>query len=211
MTTEQLKKYAKRTLSLKELEDTGDNLTKCMNALQDAFETCYYSVCIDIDGTICKEGEDEVSEEILDALTNLVKAGVNICFITGRGKSVKTILKSIVLTILEHSEDISFDMFRRWYCVIHNGVSLLSTIGYTISDFLAYSNRLISDEDVEKYDNEVNKQIETLFSSNLSLISMNANDYKIQLEDAGTRFIFYKESINISDIREYLTVESLYH
>lgn len=206
MTAEQLKKYAKRTLSLKEIEDTDDNLKKCINALRDAFETCYYSVCIDIDGTICKEGEDEVSEEILDALTNLVKAGVNICFITGRGKSVKTILKSIVLTILERNEDISFDMFRRWYCVIHNGVSLLSTIGYTINDFLTYSNRVISDRDVEKYDIEVNKIIESLFSRNLDLINMKENDYKIQLEDAGTRFIFYQESINSQDIIDYLNM-----
>lgn len=204
MTLEQLKQYAKRTLSLKGIEDTDENLFICINALKEAFNTCYYSVCLDIDGTICQEGENEVSEEIIDALTNLVKAGVNICFITGRGRSVKTILKSIVLTIMERNRDVSFNMFRRWYCVIHNGVSLLSTIGYEINDFLAYSSRLIADEVIEEYDMKINNCIEEVFKANLSMMEIRECDYKIQLENAGTRFVIYNSNINIEEVKTYL-------
>ena len=193
MTNEQLRQYAKRTLSLKKIDDTKENLTNCIDALKEAFNTCYYSVCLDIDGTICQEGENEVSEEIIDALTNLVKAGVNICFITGRGQSVKTILKSTALTIMERNKDVSFDMFRRWYCVIHNGVSLLSTIGYEMNDFLAYNSMLISDTIMKEYGETVNSCVEELFRASLSMLkySIKDDDYKIQLENAGTRFIFY--------------------
>lgn len=206
MTQEQLRLYAKRTLSLKKIDDSEENLNKCVNALKEAFNTCYYSVCLDIDGTICQEGENEVSDDIIDALTNLVKAGVIICFITGRGRSVKAILKSIVLTIMERNKDISFNMFRRWYCIIHNGVSLLSTIGYEINDFLAYSNKLISEDDIEKYGVEVNAKIEDLFRSSLSMLEreMNENEYQIQFEDAGTRFVFYNPSIKIKELKDYL-------
>ena len=117
MTEEQLKNYAKRTLSLKGLDETEARLKSCITALREAFNTCYYSVCLDIDGTICSEGENEASEEIIYALTQLVIAGVNICFITGRGKSVKTILKSIIMSIMERNDDITFNMFKRWYCI----------------------------------------------------------------------------------------------
>lgn len=208
MTPEQLRQYAKRTLSLKKIEDTKENLSICMDALKQAFNTCYYSVCLDIDGTICKEGENEASEEIIGALTNLVRAGVNICFITGRGQSVRAILKSIVLTIMERNKDISFNMFRRWYCIIHNGVSLLSTIGYEINDFLSYNSRLISDEEIEKYNREVNCHIGDLFRENLAMLQekIGENDFKIQFEDAGTRFIFYNSNINIEEVKEYLNL-----
>lgn len=208
MTNEQLRQYAKRTLSLKKIDDTKENLTNCIDALKEAFNTCYYSVCLDIDGTICQEGENEVSEEIIDALTNLVKAGVNICFITGRGQSVKTILKSTALTIMERNKDVSFDMFRRWYCVIHNGVSLLSTIGYEMNDFLAYNSMLISDTIMKEYGETVNSCVEELFRASLSMLkySIKDDDYKIQLENAGTRFIFYNSDIDIEEMKAYLDV-----
>lgn len=208
MTNEQLRQYAKRTLSLKKIDDTKENLTNCIDALKEAFNTCYYSVCLDIDGTICQEGENEVSEEIIDALTNLVKAGVNICFITGRGQSVKTILKSTALTIMERNKDVSFDMFRRWYCVIHNGVSLLSTIGYEMNDFLAYNSMLISDTIMKEYGETVNSCVEELFRASLSILkySIKDDDYKIQLENAGTRFIFYNSDIDIEEMKAYLDV-----
>lgn len=208
MTYEQLRQYAKRTLSLKKIDDTKENLSNCIDALKEAFNTCYYSVCLDIDGTICQEGENEVSEEIIDALTNLVKAGVNICFITGRGQSVKTILKSTALTIMERNKDVSFDMFRRWYCVIHNGVSLLSTIGYEVNDFLAYNSRLISDTVIKEYGETVNSCVEELFRASLSMLkcSIKDDDYKIQLENAGTRFIFYNSDIDIEEMKTYLDV-----
>lgn len=208
MTNEQLRQYAKRTLSLKKIDDTKENLTNCIDALKEAFNTCYYSVCLDIDGTICQEGENEVSEEIIDALTNLVKAGVNICFITGRGQSVKTILKSTALTIMERNKDVSFDMFRRWYCVIHNGVSLLSTIGYEMNDFLAYNSMLISDTIMKEYGETVNSCVEELFRASLSMLkySIKDDDYKIQLENAGTRFVFYNSDIDIEEMKAYLDV-----
>lgn len=206
MTSDQLKNYAKRTLSLKKIEENPETLSKCIEALDQSFNTCYYSVCLDIDGTICNEGENEVTDEIIIALTKLVKAGVNICFITGRGKSVRAILKSIVLLIMERNKEVSFNQFRKWYCIVHNGVSLLSTIGYEINDFLAYSSRLISDETVAKYGQYVNGVVGELFKSNINMLKteIKESDYKIQYEDAGTRFIFYNKQLGVDELRTYL-------
>lgn len=93
------------------------------DAVRDAYTRIYRGVAFDVDGTLTPPGKVDVDPEMARIIANLLRRGVPILLITGRGrKSTRAAVDQITEIANLHPS-----YLRRLRCITHNGLFYLST------------------------------------------------------------------------------------
>lgn len=180
-----------------------------------AMTTLYHAVCLDIDDTITYKNQEE-RKLIVDALAQLTKRNVIICFITGRGRSSAfDFLNDLKDFILKSDSHIHPSQFKRWYCVTNNGYMLYSNDYVNETGFLTLSKVLVPSEVRLNYYSIkplLQKKIATLLSERLSVpYDVIIKDSALSIGENSLRFPIspkHEKKINNSLLNEIQSIVS---
>lgn len=125
-----LKDYAIKSKKVKGFDDSQINTAK--KSLDRAFRTIYRAVAFDIDGTLTNHGKVNIRPEMITIISDLIKKGVHIILVTGRGRTSTF----EVANQIRKGIDLSSWYFRRLRCVTHNGLLVMSTPSSDPKNFL---------------------------------------------------------------------------
>ena len=112
--------YATKAARLKGCED---NIEVVRAHLEATFLRVYRAVAFDIDGTLTAPDDTAIDPDAAAAVANLLQRGVHVILITGRGTRSAIAAADQIRTLARLGDWYT----RRLYCVVENGVALLST------------------------------------------------------------------------------------
>src|SRR5688572_9381047 len=112
-----LARYARTVERLKGLALDPSAAEDHVESLRVAFGTVYRAVAFDIDGTLTIPGEVELDQELIEVISDdLLRRGVPVILITGRGRSAREALVEQF-----KDADLAERYLRRLFLLIRNG------------------------------------------------------------------------------------------
>ena len=97
---------------------------KIFKNYQHTLKQKFNAVCFEIDGTLTKYESNEIADESLDIISNLVKRGVPVIFITGRGETGLKELKEKIISHFEKNNLMDKNILSNMYALINDGAKL---------------------------------------------------------------------------------------
>ena len=119
---------------------TDKELDEVRDSIKNTFRRVYRAVAFDIDGTITPKGSIHVDQEMAKAVGRLLRRGVPVVLVTGRGRPSA---RQAAQEIKSFSQLSDWHM-RRLQCVTHNGTFIIETPTNNPSSFLTVE-RVISE------------------------------------------------------------------
>ena len=130
--------YAQYGLTLKGIKQNTDTAVRYAQRLKFAFNKLYRAVAFDIDGTLTEQGSPDISPELIAVVTSLLRRGVPILMVTGRGRG--TTLEAA--TKIRQDSSLSDWYMRRLRCSYYEGAFYLRTDPDRPSEFLRNITRI---------------------------------------------------------------------
>ena len=143
----------------------------------------YNALCLDIDGTITKNDSKEIDERVIGKIAEILKKGIPVVFITGRGETGLDDLKKDILPILKKQYFSSEKDLKRMYALINDGARLYKFNNST-KEVLGKSQYVATLENLNKLNNLNDKIIKIFKDTNLNRYCKHT--YSI---DSNTNFI----------------------
>jgi hydroxymethylpyrimidine pyrophosphatase-like HAD family hydrolase len=134
---------AQKILEMKGISYTQGDLNEYIRHLTFAYQRIYRAVALDVDGTLTADLSAELSTQLIRIVTGLLRRGVPVLLVTGRGKTT-TIGAA---RQLRAAANLSSWYFRRLRCACYEGAVYLSTHRERPSEFLGLSTVTIQNSD----------------------------------------------------------------
>ena len=84
----------------------------------------YNAVCLDIDGTITEKNTKNINETAIEQIASLLKKGIPIVFITGRGETGINSLESQIIPVLKSKYNINKEQLKNMFALINDGARI---------------------------------------------------------------------------------------
>lgn len=191
-------------LKIKRVEVCDSNRIILTKAYEDAISAPYCAVFLDIDGTLIDNSREKADNQIIQLLAQLTYRRVTVCFITGRGRSVRGMLYALAISILKYAKDVAnikldWESFSHWYCITGSGTFLLFSKVASKTGFLFEEEKFIEESIIEQFNKDreriLKRTKEILFKNN----SINDKTVMIQNEEASFRCVTsYEYEKNVS-------------
>lgn len=123
ITESHLRRWIEAEVTAKAVALESDEAKSIEIALAKAVKTHYRAVACDIDGTLTRRGEVLPDWAAIDALRRLLRQGVPVFLVTGRGNSAGALVHTL-LNALGH-DTISQRFFNRLTCLVDNGATAI--------------------------------------------------------------------------------------
>lgn len=123
VTENHLRRWIEIEVAAKAAAPESDEVKRIEIALAKAVKAHYRAVACDIDGTLTRRGEVLPDGAAIDALRRLLRQGVPVFLVTGRGNSAGTLVHTL-LHALGH-DTISQRFFNRLTCLVDNGATAI--------------------------------------------------------------------------------------
>ena len=140
------------------------NNTELYNNYLKSINQKYNAVCLDIDGTITDKNTKNINESAIEQISYLLKKGIPIVFITGRGETGINLLESQIVTSLKNKYNINHNQLKNMFALINDGARLCT---YNSENDTLFGNiQYISETDDINNLNRFNKIIGNLVQDN---------------------------------------------
>ena len=153
----------------------------------------YNAICLDIDGTITDKDTNTINSKVIEKIAYVLKKGIPVVFITGRGETGIISLKNQIIPMLINDYNVNHNSLMNMFALINDGARLC-TFDSQSNDFFGKIQYISTYDEINKL-NIFNDKISKYFND------FNMNEYcKIS-------YSYDSQNNNIINIRLILLTE----
>ena len=108
---------------------------KLLDNYKKSLQQKYNAVCMDVDGTLTEHNSTKIDKKVLFLIAEILKRGIPLVFITGRGETGLKDLKNDVVEYLKNECFVTHEQLSKMYALTNDGARLFFTSDNSIDLF----------------------------------------------------------------------------